>query len=144
MASNSAAGTQPRPPLTPSRPQPPLTPPSQGGEEAGHPPLAKGGRGGFRRASAMPAPTALLLIAIAFGLCPGYPSAQEQEKKAQPAKAADVFDEEKDEKKPEEKDEKKESAPGGTPKAPAVSDRDTIGFTHENVAAQMTELHAPI
>lgn len=53
-------------------------------------------------------------------------------------KPADVFDEEtKDPKKP---DEKAAPAPGGTPKAPAVSDRDTIGFTQENVAAQMTEL----
>jgi hypothetical protein len=86
----------------------------------------------------------LFLLALAIALAPAPGPAQEPEKKAEPAKAkaADVFDEEsKDEKKPEEKDEKaKESAPGGTPKAPAVSDRDTIGFTQENVAAQMTEL----
>jgi hypothetical protein len=74
----------------------------------------------------------LFLFAIAIGSSPRYAAAQDQ-KKAEP-KAADVFDEEsKDEK-------KKDSAPGGTPKAPPVNDRDTIGFTQENVAAQMTEL----
>ena len=46
-------------------------------------------------------------------------------------KAADVFD---DEKKPDE------TKPAGAAKPPAVTDRDSIGFTQENVAAQMTEL----
>jgi hypothetical protein len=54
-----------------------------------------------------------------------------QEKKDQ-AKAAGVFDD--DPKKPGD------SRPPATPKAPAVSDRDSIGFTQENVASQMTEL----
>jgi hypothetical protein len=64
-------------------------------------------------------------------LWPASAAAQETKK------AADVFDEEtKDQKKPDDA----KAAPGGTPKAPAVSDRDTIGFTQENVAAQMTEL----
>ena len=51
--------------------------------------------------------------------------AKAQEKKAA-EKAASVFDDE------------KKSRPEA--KVPAVSDRDTIGFTQENVASQMTEL----
>src|SRR4051812_19056065 len=48
-----------------------------------------------------------------------------------PDKAAGVFD-----------DDKTRSDPSAAekPKAPAVSERDAIGFTQENVAAQMTEL----
>jgi len=81
---------------------------------------------------------AMVLIAAAVVLT-AWPVAAQAQKKAAPAKAADVFDDDsKDEKKA---DEAKDAAPGsGTPKAPAVSDRDTIGFTQENVAAQMTEL----
>jgi hypothetical protein len=48
------------------------------------------------------------------------------------AKAAGVFDD--DDKKPGQ------AKPSGTPKTPAVSDRDSIGFTQENVSSQMTEL----
>jgi hypothetical protein len=51
-----------------------------------------------------------------------------QAKKAA-GKAAGVFDED-----------KKDAASKAAPKAPTVTDRDTIGFTQENVAAQMTEL----
>jgi hypothetical protein len=65
------------------------------------------------------------------------PASAQETKKAEPGKAADVFDEET---KDEKKSDAAKAAPGGTPKAPAVSDRDTIGFTQENVAAQMTEL----
>ncbi len=55
-----------------------------------------------------------------------------QAPKAAP-KAADVFDD--DEKKPAETQKSADPA-----KTPAVTDRDSIGFTQENVAAQMTEL----
>jgi hypothetical protein len=56
---------------------------------------------------------------------------------AQDKKADGVFDEARPagEKKPGDA-----KTPGATPKAGAVSNRDTIGFTQENVAAQMTEL----
>jgi hypothetical protein len=81
---------------------------------------------------------AIVLILAAAAIPVRSAVAQEEKRKAEPAKAADVFDDEaKDEKKPEEA---KAAGPGGTPKAPATSDRDTIGFTQENVAAQMTEL----
>jgi hypothetical protein len=55
------------------------------------------------------------------------PPALAQAKKAA-NKAAGVFDDDKD------------AAKKDAPKAPTVTDRDTIGFTQENVAAQMTEL----
>ncbi|MFI5461550.1 MAG: DUF4175 domain-containing protein, partial [Isosphaerales bacterium] len=71
----------------------------------------------------------LLLIAVAAGAGPHVAFAQQ--KKAQ-GKAAGVFDD--DEKKPGE------AKPAATSKTGAVSDRDSIGFTQENVASQMTEL----
>jgi len=62
-------------------------------------------------------------------------------------KKADAKEEDKDKDTNKEKakgkaDEKAKPKPKAdeTPKAPAVSDRDTIGFTQENVASQMTEL----
>ena len=67
--------------------------------------------------------------------CPGRRAACAQDTTAEPAKAAGVFDDEKkkDEEKPADADEAAD-APG------SASDRDTIGFTQENVSAQMTEL----
>src|SRR5690349_5404792 len=69
-----------------------------------------------------------LVCAAAWDLAPQPALAQ-----AKPAagKTASVFDDEK--KSPSEK-------PAAGAKGPTVSDRDTIGFTQENVAAQMTEL----
>ncbi len=67
-----------------------------------------------------------LLSALVLCVTPYATLAQE------PGKAAGVFDEE--EKKPE--DEKKAE----TAKKETVTDRDSIGFTQENVAAQMAEL----
>ncbi len=96
--------------------------------------LASGPR---TRGSISPFAWAIILI-LATAAIPGRDASAQEQKKAEPAKAADVFDDEaKEEKKPEEA---KAAGPGGTPKAPATSDRDTIGFTQENVAAQMTEL----
>jgi len=74
-------------------------------------------------------PVILLLLAVAASAGPR--TALAQEKKEQ-GKAAGVFDD--DEKKPGE------ARPAGTRKTGAVSDRDSIGFTQENVASQMTEL----
>jgi hypothetical protein len=71
----------------------------------------------------------LLLMALSAGIVPTAALAQE---KKDAAKAAGVFDD--DEKKPGE------TKPAGAAKPPAVTDRDSIGFTQENVAAQMTEL----
>ena len=72
---------------------------------------------------------AIVAIAMPF-------TARAQQPKAAEAKAADVFDDEKG----KDKDKKPgETKPAG-PAKPAVSDRDTIGFTQENVASQMTEL----
>ena len=71
-------------------------------------------------------PTLLIFLAL-IGFAPRFASAQETKA---PAKAEGVFDDKKDEDKPKEK---------AKPK-PAVSDRDSIGFTQENVASQMTEL----
>src|SRR4051794_35846653 len=70
---------------------------------------------------------ALLILLAAY---PMSRPALAQPKPA-PAKAAGVFD-----------DEKKAPAakPPAAAKGPTVTDRDTIGFTQENVAAQMTEL----
>src|SRR5438045_2167692 len=75
----------------------------------------------------------LLLIAVAACVEPRAALAQGQ---AAQSKAAGVFDE--DEREKEKK--ASEAKPSGTTKAAAVSDRDSIGFTQENVAAQMTEL----
>jgi hypothetical protein len=63
---------------------------------------------------------ALLIVTMGFALSPPAPAQATKEA----AKAAGVFD-----------DEKKTAAKGAT-----VSDRDAIGFTQENTAAQMTEL----
>jgi len=75
-------------------------------------------------------PVILFLIAVAAAAGPHAAFAQE---KKEQGKAAGVFDD--DEKNPGEA-----KPAAGTPKAGAVSDRDSIGFTQENVASQMTEL----
>ncbi|MDR3617745.1 MAG: DUF4175 domain-containing protein [Paludisphaera borealis] len=89
------------------------------GESAGRPAPA------FRR----------LVFGLALATLAAVPSGSAR---AQDAKAAadGVFDEEKKD------DAKKADAAKSNPpdKAPAVSDRDTIGFTQDNVAAQMNEL----
>jgi len=72
----------------------------------------------------------LLVTAVAAGAEPRVAFAQE---KKEQGKAAGVFDD--DDKKPGEA-----AKPAGTPKAGAVTDRDSIGFTQENVSSQMTEL----
>ena len=61
--------------------------------------------------------------------------AQEVQRSGRRARPADVFDE-------ETRREEADDEGGGRrhAKGPAVTDRDTIGFTQENVAAQMTEL----
>jgi hypothetical protein len=64
------------------------------------------------------------------------PSVRAQQPKAADAKAAGVFDD--DEKEKAKKPGETKSA--GAAKPPAVSDRDSIGFTQENVASQMNEL----
>src|SRR5690349_16769775 len=69
-----------------------------------------------------------LLSALAFSASTREALAQA---KPAPAKAAGVFDDE--EKAPTAKS-------GDKAKGEKVSDRETIGFTQENVAAQMTEL----
>jgi hypothetical protein len=74
-----------------------------------------------------------LMISVAASLMP--PSAFAQQPKGADPKVADVFDD--DEK-------KKETKPADTAKPPAVNDRDSIGFTQENVASQMTELEERI
>jgi hypothetical protein len=66
--------------------------------------------------------TALCLL-LAGGIIPGAASAQAP-------KAAGVFDD----------DDVKEKPSTAAAKKPTVTDRDTIGFTQENAAAQMTEL----
>jgi hypothetical protein len=81
------------------------------------------------RRGALPG-TACVVLLLAACAVPLTAIAQEV-KKAVPAKAAGVFDEEK---KPAE------VKSAAAPKAAAVSDRDSIGFTQENVASQMTEL----
>ena len=67
-----------------------------------------------------------LLLLITGGFAPATA-------RAQAAKADALFDDDKDSK---DKDKDKKDKP----KPPAVSDRDTIGFTQENAAVQMTEL----
>jgi hypothetical protein len=69
-----------------------------------------------------------VLLSAFVALVPALARAQD--------KADGVFDTKKEE--PKKKADSKSSA--DTAKKPAVSDRDTIGFTQENVAAQMTEL----
>jgi hypothetical protein len=71
-----------------------------------------------------------VLSMLALAAC-AIPAAAFAQNPAEPAKAAGVFDEVK-------KTDKAKSS--GTSKGEAVSDRDSIGFTQENVAAQMTEL----
>src|SRR5262249_10189979 len=71
-----------------------------------------------------------LALLVAAAALPAPRPALAQAKPA-PAKAAGVFD---DEAKPGA------AKPAGAAKGEAVSDRDKIGFTQENVAAQMTEL----
>ena len=80
----------------------------------------------------------ILFVALGFAVPPGTAPAQEVEKKAA-NKAAGVFDEE--EKKPADT---KSATPSkaADPAKPigAALERDSIGFTQENAAAQMTEL----
>ncbi len=80
------------------------------------------------RASSAIAPVILLAIAWAVFAVP--PSARAQATPPQ-AKAAGVFDEE---------TKKDEAKPADPTKAAPATDRDSIGFTQQNVAAQMTEL----
>jgi hypothetical protein len=68
---------------------------------------------------------------IAVATCLVIGSAAPRAAPWQDTKAAGVFDVEK---------KAAEKKPGAAEKKPAVSDRDAIGFTQENVAAQMTEL----
>ena len=83
------------------------------------------------RGLAVSAMLSLMLVAIAAtAILPTAALAQDQK---DAAKAADVFD---DEKKPGETKPRRALPP----KPPAVTDRDSIGFTQENVAAQMNEL----
>src|SRR4051812_30280907 len=79
-----------------------------------------------RRRLASAGPLALLIVA-ALDTTPRHVLAQE---KPAASKAAGVF----------EDDAKTPEAKKPAEKKPAVSDRETIGFTQENVAAQMTEL----
>lgn len=75
---------------------------------------------------------ALALLLVAATALPAPRTARAQAKaKPAPDKAAGVFD---DEKKPDG------ARPPAAARGATVSDRDTIGFTQENVAAQMTEL----
>jgi hypothetical protein len=91
-------------------------------------------RPGRSRSLTVAAP--LVLIVTAMVISSHHTSAQER-KKAEPAKAADIFaDDARDEKNPDES----KIAPGGSAKAPAVTDRDAISFTQENATAQMNEL----
>jgi hypothetical protein len=75
----------------------------------------------------------LALSACAVGV---GASARAQDAKTKAA-AEGVFDEEKKDADGKKSDAAKSNSPD---KGPAVSDRDTIGFTQENVAAQMNEL----
>src|SRR5262249_34903912 len=75
---------------------------------------------------------ALLLIAVILGGATGYPALAQQPARKDPGQAAAVFDEQ-------------NARPTGettaeSRKAQASSDRDAIGFTQQNVAAQMNEL----
>jgi hypothetical protein len=78
----------------------------------------------------------VVIIVIAMVAIVMPPPARAQQPKAAEAKAASVFDD--DEKEKEKKPGETKSA--GAAKPAAVSDRDSIGFTQENVASQMTEL----
>ena len=74
----------------------------------------------------------LVVLVVTLAVCAEPRAAFAQvRKKAAPAKAADVFD---DDKSPAD------ARPPASPKPAPVTDRDSIGFTQENVAAQMTEL----
>jgi hypothetical protein len=75
---------------------------------------------------------ALLLIAVILGGATGYPALAQQPVRKDPGQAAGAFDEELAQPTGETTAESRE--------APAVSDRDAIGFTQQNVAAQMNEL----
>ena len=76
----------------------------------------------------------MLVVACVAWAGPGLSFAQAKKAaKANQGKAADVFDDEE-----ETKDGDAKSADPTKPAA--VSDRDSIGFTQENVASQMTEL----
>ena len=73
-----------------------------------------------------------LALALAFATVAASPA-----ETARAQDAADVFDDEKKDDAAKTEDAKKANPPD---KAPTASDRDTIGFTQENVAAQMNEL----
>src|SRR5262249_20649515 len=75
---------------------------------------------------------ALLLIAVIIGGATGCPALAQQPVGRDQSQAAGVFD--------EEKAQPTGEATAESRKAPAVSDRDAIGFTQQNVAAQMNEL----
>lgn len=72
-----------------------------------------------------------ILVLLAIASLAGQSIAFGQEK-ADKNKAAAVFD--------DEPKKAGDAQPPATPKTQAVSDRDTIGFTQQNVASQMTEL----
>jgi hypothetical protein len=74
---------------------------------------------------------ALLLSLWVLALGRSWAPGQEPRKTAEPGKAAGVFDDDRSSAKPQEKAKSQDGS---------VSDRDTIGFTQENAAAQMTEL----
>jgi hypothetical protein len=71
----------------------------------------------------------LIVLVVAVATASSQTAAQEKKNQA---KAAGVFDD--DGTKPGD------AKAASKPKTPAVSDRDSIGFTQENVASQMTEL----
>ena len=75
-----------------------------------------------------------LLLTVVVSITPIVAHAQQP--KAAEAKAAGVFDDDT----PEKAKKLGETKSAGAAKAAAVSDRDSIGFTQENVASQMTEL----
>jgi hypothetical protein len=85
----------------------------------------------YRGARGLAVSAMLPLMLVAIAATAVLPTATLAQNQKDAAKAADVFD---DEKKPAE------TKPSGAPKPPAVTDRDSIGFTQENVAAQMNEL----
>src|SRR3712207_4220195 len=82
-----------------------------------------------------PATAVGLILVVALAVCPGPRIGSAQDK------AAGVFDDAKEAPKAKAKAKAPaEAKPGADPKAGAVSDREAIGFTQENVAAQMVEL----
>ncbi|ODU01290.1 MAG: hypothetical protein ABS79_01930 [Planctomycetes bacterium SCN 63-9] len=88
--------------------------------------------GGFGPSSSPARLLGLLVMVAAEILADGW-GCRDAKAQAKPdAQAAGVFDDE-----PAKKDEKKSADPS---RAPAVTDRDSISFTQENVAAQMSEL----